>query len=699
MNQPEDDHQDIARMGYADMLHDDERNRAYDTAIRICVSTLVKERNSYGGDRFFRCLDIGTGSGLLSMMVVRAFRELDYKNFHVTALEQSEPMAECATRVISKNGMSESITVIPKSCQQLERPVEQFNLLVAELLDTELIGEGCLYAYADAVRYLCAYDCLFVPHSARVYIEPIASDFLFKRHAIDDLEFKLGPRKKIKVEVPPIVKSCCATYADELQVSMLKPGQDFIRVSEPKQIFTFRFSRIGEVEKETASVTFPIKERISQPPMVVMWWDLVMYDKDRTSTRYVQDVIDPEMPLDVLSCAPNWAKNATEIRKDQAILRLYGREAWREHWLQTIHYFGDIDQTKRLVGSHPLTLTIYGYHDTLSFWFHLNEYQAHYQVACSCGVHRQLSRNQLAFLSDEHNMVKLLKSAFYDVKTSTAKLLFTARRGFGDPGGFSKLEDPYSGISRGDLPKWQIRLDSTVNGLPSNLKLVDLSLNEDIPWKRVLRRLIYKLHIHPIDHFKIKCTQVRFDNLTRIRSDIGTCEGFNLGDLDKMLNFSSRYADKSTESYSLWEYGCKRLDEDHLITTSANIAASTIPMSGMFWERLTLPIRRNWNNWHSGWALVFWADFNLLNTNEVISTGPIRECKINERIEWNRHCKQIVYFMNDHPIPESGDQLSIDLDVGISLHGDFIVQRAIDYNQVPGGNLSAEELRMIAAAL
>lgn len=699
MNQPEDDHQDIARMGYADMLHDDERNRAYDTAIRVCVSTLVKERNSGDRNRFFRCLDIGTGSGLLSMMVVRAFRELDYEGFHVTALEQSRPMAECATKIINKNGMSEFITVIPKSCQQLDKPTEQFNLLVAELLDTELIGEGCLYAYADAVSYLCATDCLFVPHMARVYIEPIASNYLFTRHAIDDLEFKLSPRRKIKIEVPQIVKSCCATYADELQVSMLKPGEDFIRISEPKQIFTFHFGLIGEVKKETATVTFPINGSISQPPMVVMWWDLVMYDQTKTTTQYVPDVIDPEMPLHVLSCAPNWAKDETEIRKDQAILRLYGRETWREHWLQTIHYFGDIDKTKRLVGSQPSTLTIYGYHDTLSFWFHLNEYPLDHQVVCSCGVHRQLSRNQLAFLSDEHNMVKLLKSAFHGAQNSTAKLLFTARRGFGDPGGFSQLEDPYSGISYNELPKWQIRLYSTVNGLPSNSKLVDLSINEDIPWKRVLTRFMWKRHIHPIDQFDIKFTQVRFDDLTRIRSDIGTCEGFNLEDLDKMLNFSARYADKSTESYSLWEYGCKRLDEDRLITTSAAIAASTVPTSGIFWERLTLPIKRNWKNWHSGWALVFWADFHLLNTNEIISTGPIKECKINERIEWNRHCKQIVYFMNDHPIPESGDQLSIELDVGIGCQGDFVVQRAIDYNQVPNNNLSAAELRMIAESL
>lgn len=676
MNEPLDEHMDIARMGYSDMLNDDERNRAYDIAIRICVSTLVKERNPTN-NKFFHCLDIGTGSGLLSMMIVRAFKELDYLGFHVTALEESKTMARTAARVIARNAMSDFITVVPKSCQQFDRPSHKFNLLVAELLDTELIGEGCLHVYQDAVKHLCDPDCLFVPHIARIYIEPVASNLLFKRHAIDDLEYDLTQRKKIKIEVSPNVRSCCDCRADDMQVSMLQPEKDFIRISEPKQVFSFQFNQMSKLEeRDTAAVTFPIKRSIDQPPMLIMWWDLVMYDRDKTTIEYVRDVVDPEMPLQVLSCAPNWAKNELELNKDQAILRLYGREVWRDHWLQSVHYFGDIEKTKHLMGSDDNeTLTIYATRDTLSFWFDLTEYKYSIQTVCSCGVHRMLSRNQLAFLSDEQDMVKLLKSTFYGVKASHAKLQFIIRNYY-----VTKEE---IGVSIEDLPKWEIRLDSSVSGQPMNRVLIDLNINEDIPWKKVLSRSIKSLDIFPIDYLVIKCAQVRFDNLLRIRTNIGMCEGFNLEDLDEVLNFSSRFADKKTESFYLWEYGCKRLDEDYVITSSEIIAPETRTMSGLSWERIRLPIKRNWKLWHSGWALVFWADFHLLNTNEVISTGPIEECAINERIKWNRHFKQVVYFMNDHPIPDSGDQSSIELDVGIDANGDFTVQRTIDYNTVP----------------
>ena len=57
---------DIARSSYADMLHDDERNQMYHEAIRLAVKLMHEV------GREARVLDIGTGSGLLSMMAARA---------------------------------------------------------------------------------------------------------------------------------------------------------------------------------------------------------------------------------------------------------------------------------------------------------------------------------------------------------------------------------------------------------------------------------------------------------------------------------------------------------------------------------------------------------------------------------------------------------------------------------------------------
>ena len=49
------DFQDVARIGYADMLHDEDRNDAYYNAIKKTI-----ERLSHGVDTL-RVIDIGTG--------------------------------------------------------------------------------------------------------------------------------------------------------------------------------------------------------------------------------------------------------------------------------------------------------------------------------------------------------------------------------------------------------------------------------------------------------------------------------------------------------------------------------------------------------------------------------------------------------------------------------------------------------------
>ncbi|XP_036790547.1 protein arginine N-methyltransferase 7-like [Oncorhynchus mykiss] len=88
-------------------------------------------------------LDFGTGTGLLSMMAVTAGAG------YCHAVEVFKPMADAALRTVKINGFSDNFKII--NTQVTVRPngdmQTRANVLVTELFDTELIGEGALPSY------------------------------------------------------------------------------------------------------------------------------------------------------------------------------------------------------------------------------------------------------------------------------------------------------------------------------------------------------------------------------------------------------------------------------------------------------------------------------------------------------------------------------------------------------------------------
>ncbi|XP_013380642.1 protein arginine N-methyltransferase 7-like [Lingula anatina] len=64
-NENYDYYQEIARSAYADMLHDTERNKKYELALKKAIDCMHSQGKPAN------VLDIGTGTGLLSMMAAR----------------------------------------------------------------------------------------------------------------------------------------------------------------------------------------------------------------------------------------------------------------------------------------------------------------------------------------------------------------------------------------------------------------------------------------------------------------------------------------------------------------------------------------------------------------------------------------------------------------------------------------------------
>jgi type III protein arginine methyltransferase len=122
-------------------------------------------------------LDIGTGTGLLSMMAVRSGAD------QVTACETFKPMIQVAKKCIEANGMQNKIKIIEKHSTDIsigEDMPERANVLVAEVFDTELIGEGAIRTFKHALDNLLVKDCYVIPDNATIHVQVVESSMLYK---------------------------------------------------------------------------------------------------------------------------------------------------------------------------------------------------------------------------------------------------------------------------------------------------------------------------------------------------------------------------------------------------------------------------------------------------------------------------------------------------------------------------------------
>ncbi len=132
------------------MMDDSKRNETYEAAIR---------RAAPGK----RLLDIGTGSGLLALMAARAGAA------KVTTCETVGLMAARAREIIAQNGLSDRITVIPKSSTDMSVPrdmAERAEVLVTEIFASGLITEGVLPTVEHAHEHLLNPDATIIPAAA-----------------------------------------------------------------------------------------------------------------------------------------------------------------------------------------------------------------------------------------------------------------------------------------------------------------------------------------------------------------------------------------------------------------------------------------------------------------------------------------------------------------------------------------------------
>ena len=169
------------------MLHDLPRNRCYVDAIERAVRPGM------------RILEIGTGAGLLSLVAARAGAE-------VVTCELNPAIAAAATEIARRNGLGDRIRVIGKASNALEVGVdlpEPADMLMSELFDDTLFGDGIIEYIADARKRLLKPDAAVLPPRAELRCALVLTDLSDRHRPLDIVEgFDLSPFNVLSPPVP-----------------------------------------------------------------------------------------------------------------------------------------------------------------------------------------------------------------------------------------------------------------------------------------------------------------------------------------------------------------------------------------------------------------------------------------------------------------------------------------------------------------
>ncbi|MBF0247408.1 MAG: 50S ribosomal protein L11 methyltransferase [Alphaproteobacteria bacterium] len=239
------------------MLADQDRNDAFEAAIKARVKP---------GDIV---LDVGTGSGLLSMMAARAGAE------HVYTCECEPVMAQLARQIICLNGLDDKITVLPKHSSDVRvgadmpRPAD---VLISEIFDRALVGEGALPTISHAWSALLKPGAAAIPQGATLYGALIECPHLQRFHHLETVNgFDLTP---INALAHPL------SYKDA-QLG-LEETEDHRVLSAPFAIKTFDFQAMPDLIFRAECPVDIVKS--GQADALLLWFDLDLAPGVRFST-------------------------------------------------------------------------------------------------------------------------------------------------------------------------------------------------------------------------------------------------------------------------------------------------------------------------------------------------------------------------------------------------------------------------------
>jgi len=671
--------QEIARSAYADMLHDYDRNEKYEAGVKSAIAE-IKRRGIEP-----RVLDIGTGTGLLSMMACR------HGANDVVACEAFLPMAAIAEQIIKDNGFERKIRVVRKRSTEMsieeDMGGKRANILVTEVFDTELIGEGAIATFRHALDHLLTPDCVVVPSLGRMYVQVVSSDLIRRWHEMCPLS--IGDKR---IDIPAVASHPAGSVFYDLQLTEV-PRDAFTSLSGALKVFEFDFSGETRLMDNRHSAVDFVARADGDAHAVFMWWDLKMDVEGREWIDMApNNVMSPTLAS--LSGCDHLGEGDDSRSVPPEVPR-----PWRDHWMQALYFLYGNKSLKR-----GQKATMLASHDDYSLAFDLSTASKDGNDITDASMKLPeslsppfLSRAKLGFLNCVETREKLVK-CLGNVVTSKSIVACVGE------GSLLPIICAALGAQKVfvlDTNRWTTQFLTSIaqhNGLSSRIKiigkspeeLVDADLDEEkvdvvvsdmwfqtlsLPWDG----LYYSYALRSLQKFlepdcvflprkgelKGMCLSMR--DLWKIRAPVGdSAQGFDLAKFDAAILSACDDADPQVEPQPLWEY------PNHALSKTRTLMTFDMDMfldkGGCGGEVFDVDQRNavDFQLWSSTTGegegqnlaerafngIAFWMDW-VYDDDTVLSTGLSSQPEVGGPVSWNRNFKQGIYIHSKQDRPEA----------------------------------------------
>jgi protein arginine N-methyltransferase 1 len=254
-------------------------------------------------------LDVGCGTGILSMFAVKAGAK------HVYAVDCSDIIHQ-ANQIILDNGLQDKITVIQKKVEELDLPCK-VDIILSEWMGYFLLYESMLNTVIFARDHFLAPEGILLPDKASLYISGI-EDEEYKQDKIDFWDnvygFNMSCIKKIAIREPlvdtveakALLTNACRFYTINL---------DTVRPEDLAFKNTFSIKATRKDNMHAFIAWFDVEFSKCHKPIYITTSPQSPYTHWKQTVFYIEDVLsvsEGDAISGYISCKPN-EKNPRDL--------------------------------------------------------------------------------------------------------------------------------------------------------------------------------------------------------------------------------------------------------------------------------------------------------------------------------------------------------------------------------------------------